>query len=141
MAEVRASQGSIAVARAPAAGQRAAQRAVVPGEDQRHGEAVQQLGHEVGVVAPAGVFEGLDRLVLTGPPAGGHAVQLGRPPQALTLQISQQVRAQELLDAVGVALPSGGRHERGAVFEPVEQAARVVPPRQLHGEPRRDRID
>ena len=43
--------------------------------------AVQQLDQQGPVAAGGGVLEGAYRLVLIGPPAGGHRVQLGRPPR------------------------------------------------------------
>ena len=79
------------------------------GEDQRDGEAVQQLRQQRRVAAAGGVVEGVDRLVLVGPPAGGGGVQLGGPGGSLALQVGEQVGAQQLLDAVGVAVLSGRR--------------------------------
>ena len=90
-------------------GQRAPQRPVVPGQDQPDGEAVQQVDQQRSVAAVRGVLEGGYRLVLIGPPAGGHGVQLGHPSQALALQVGEQIGAQQFLDAVGLARAARSR--------------------------------
>ena len=122
------------------AGERAAQCSVVAGEDQWHGEAVQQLRQQRGVAAAGGVVQGVDRLILACPPVGRGGVQLGGPGGSLALQVGGQVGAQEFLDAVGVAVVSGGGQQRGLVGEPVEQAPGVFPAGQLGGQPGRDGV-
>ena len=127
-AEARASQGSVAVACAPAPA--SARRsgpwspARISGTAKRCSSSVSSAGSWLRLACS----RASDRLVLARPPARGHPVQVGRPPQALPLEIGQQVRPQQLLDAVRVAVASGGRHERGLVLELVEQARRVLPP-------------
>ena len=113
---------------------------MVAGEDQGYGVAVEQFGEQCGVVAVGGVVQGVDRLVLVCPPVGGGGVQVGGPGGSLAVQVGDQVGAQEFLDAVGVAVLSGGGQQRGVVGEPVEQAAGVFPAGQLGGQPGGDGV-
>jgi hypothetical protein len=80
------------------------------------------------------------RRVPVRPPLSGDDVQLGDPIRPVPAEIGEQVRPQELLDAVGVALRRGGRHERGLAFERGEHASGVLPSRQFGGEPARNRF-
>ena len=92
-AELTASHGSDACGWRAQAGERAAQCTVVAGEDQWHGEAVQQLRQQCGVAAAGGVVQGVDRLILACPPVGGGGVQLGGPGGSLAVQVGDQVGA------------------------------------------------
>ena len=103
-------------------------------------KAVQQLDQQGPVAAGGGVLEGAYRLVLIGPPAGGHRVQLGRPPRAPALQVGEQMRAQQLLNLVGLARPARRRDQGGLPLEPIEDTAGLLPFRQRGGEPDRHQV-
>src|SRR5688572_28705096 len=103
---------------------------MVAGEDQWNGEAVQQVGQQCRVVAPHSVVECPCRLAPVCPPASGRAVQLSGPLRPVSAEIGEQVGPKQLLDAVGVALRAGGYQQGSLVFECVEDAAGVLPPRK-----------